>query len=1303
MAKPIRERGIRWVETYGDKSAHLKKAMYEQIGPGSYFRWEGHDSTTGNDYYVVVSPGFSKKKGYFFFAGLRKMPADHGASGKKFTTQAEALTHAFETWGVPRPQEKPAKPYTREDLVGKEIILEIQHKAGSEPTMVVLSGKIEKDAMATGPLMKACGMGSKWQRLTTQKHFASSICGAIKQSGTMGFLAGLYNQLSLIGIDGYNHPVASELPYSPIMATCQAADDEGVASATKPDWRVKLLYEKPRGGKKYIFSQPRKDSQDDKYKHLRWKDVKVGITYSIPYRLYGKVGELVNQLKAMEKDFPDRNDPVEINLPHKLNQAEPINPQINGYLRGQDMARARGKKSVDVNSTLTMTVNVIPELYLKARNILSQYVLDPLSENKPPIPSKQTISLALIIEQLAKEKNMTEGMPFDPEQVIAEKSMVSGSQYFIYDDHGMPFMLSGDNRSLALIPRSNEDEPSNGDTTAGQIKNSLNGSKRLIADHMVSGLNGLGNAYAVLKSKQQTYIRARKANINTPANPMLNKMAASIAEDTKSLMAMARALKSQPGGRDQSVQKFLSLCDKYIGLRVGASEQASANNPVDTSKLGAAWLAVKPYFDGFRAMADMGLIEINPSRFVYGQTCAPVESQIYIKAYDTDAAGIPKDPNSLLAIPAAKPVLPETPIDAARHGNTFVARQAVKKGDGWGETLVEVDPNRAHQTAKGAHLYVKGAEQSALYYGETEGTPSFVTSKYIPRLDPNSAGRYIHRGAVAMLARPVGHSPQKTMAGKEFGGGWEMLEENFWATESGGIPSGNKQWSPDRVSLPNPDRENDFYNVMNEDGQTINVSDAMYKDQDGTKWKDYASLAYFLKSKFCLPDDVIGGITKTTNSDMFMTRDYEETAKYVFNTVSKYNQSIGNPLFIKSVEMGKSMATGMAPPPGITKEQAKAARDAYLFSQEATSLMKNPEFNSLFSFGSICKDCDVVDKGGMGDTISPRVVAMFEEAMNDPRGSLRPKAGTLYGIKMLVTGPDGKKQEQWLTNPGDQDPLLFSSAISPWLRQYLQHYKTTMPESNARIETYATNDVLVQSVKRTKNLVHGRENLETMIYGSRGQQPPAEPWEDDLSYAIKADQTGEEEKLPGEVRSDLPEPELKKDVPQEELVEEESPEAEEPKANMSKEPKPLVPETKTEPKPEPQAATPQEDPAKKAVNVLKVMLTPVFQQLKGISLDQLASAPPAVVSKAKQTLDRALTLIRMNPNIGPHLDQALVEIGMDKLQQYRPPLSKPIANTVEKLIRLANKLDNEGRTEEAEVVDRVIVATVAKARCQTCS
>jgi len=141
MGTPIKDRGIRWEENYGDKSLYLKQNFEEQVGPGSYFRWEGHDSTSGADYYAVVTPGFSKNHGFHFFAALRKMPADNGASGKKFKNQAEALSYAFETWRVPPPKTKPHKPYISRDLEGKPIVMENVHDAASDVWMV-------KEAMA---------------------------------------------------------------------------------------------------------------------------------------------------------------------------------------------------------------------------------------------------------------------------------------------------------------------------------------------------------------------------------------------------------------------------------------------------------------------------------------------------------------------------------------------------------------------------------------------------------------------------------------------------------------------------------------------------------------------------------------------------------------------------------------------------------------------------------------------------------------------------------------------------------------------------------------------------------------------------------------------------------------------------------------------------------------------------------------------------------------------------------------------------------------------------------------------------
>jgi hypothetical protein len=235
------------------------------------------------------------------------------------------------------------------------------------------------------------------------------------------------------------------------------------------------------------------------------------------------------------------------------------------------------------------------------------------------------------------------------------------------------------------------------------------------------------------------------------------------------------------------------------------------------------------------------------------------------------------------------------------------------------------------------------------------------------------------------------------------------------------------------------------------------------------------------------------------------------------------------------------------------------------------------------------------------------------------------------------------------------------------IKQYLQQYKKLMPSANPRIEEYSKNDVLVQSVKRTTNLVKGRERLEADIYKQKGQNPPQEPWEDDISVAQKTPQE--------------PKPET------EEKAEPQTPE-EQP-----------VPQTPAAPGTGamPPTGGPMQYTEQDVSLKLKDMLKSVFYQLKGVDLNNLSTAPPAVVLKAKRMFDNAIFYIKNDPTMGPHLDEALRSINLDKLQNYVPPLSGPTANTVNKLIKLANKLDEEGRGSEAEVVDKVIEATIKKA------
>ena len=122
--KPIKDRGINWKEHYKEKSETLKKRFDRDIGPGSYIRWEGHDSYSNSNYYVVVGPSIQRRLGKCFFAGIKKLPKDpnkkvYSPYGEYFTNITSALSYASRKWAVPFP--KGQQPYTKEMLANINI------------------------------------------------------------------------------------------------------------------------------------------------------------------------------------------------------------------------------------------------------------------------------------------------------------------------------------------------------------------------------------------------------------------------------------------------------------------------------------------------------------------------------------------------------------------------------------------------------------------------------------------------------------------------------------------------------------------------------------------------------------------------------------------------------------------------------------------------------------------------------------------------------------------------------------------------------------------------------------------------------------------------------------------------------------------------------------------------------------------------------------------------------------------------------------------------------------------------------
>lgn len=109
-------RPIVWREEYTKRALFLKRQFHEVLGPGSYFRWVGHDSESDDEYFVVVGPAKVHSPEASFFAGVRKLPADYAAGGVYFHDMKEAMEYAAVTWGVTQLPEM--RYYDSSDLKG---------------------------------------------------------------------------------------------------------------------------------------------------------------------------------------------------------------------------------------------------------------------------------------------------------------------------------------------------------------------------------------------------------------------------------------------------------------------------------------------------------------------------------------------------------------------------------------------------------------------------------------------------------------------------------------------------------------------------------------------------------------------------------------------------------------------------------------------------------------------------------------------------------------------------------------------------------------------------------------------------------------------------------------------------------------------------------------------------------------------------------------------------------------------------------------------------------------------------------
>lgn len=1269
MAKPIRDRGIRWSENYGEKSAYLKNEMTEQIGTGSYFRWEGHDYTTNTDYYVVVSPGFSKKKGYFFFAGLRKMPADHGASGKKFATQAEALSHAFETWSVPRPLERPAKKYSRDDLVNKPIVMEAQHRGASSdvPGRIIIASDdpdeidvfadepMSKEAMALGGLMNECGLGSNWKRLGTQKHFRDILCGAAKESGTMGFLAAMFSRMSIVGVDGANYPSDSQHPYSPKMATAQEVTPAQFANFTAGNWANKDLVERrknvPEGG--YDKTEPWQEESGSGYEQIRWSDYLLCIKVKIPFEKYGNTGSLWDSLERLgpATGIADRAyagqggkklPPVMVKLPYGDRPETHIR-----MVEEQAGKRPRRRKKHE-----EVRVAVAPELYTDVLAMIRNWQAreEPAEGEAPaegeerkgkkgflqPIPMKNSEKMGNYLSYLAARNE-----PFNLDEVISEKILLTGSQMLVYDDQGMPFALKGEGDGNYLIPRSQnapeEDVSSDTQNMLGQFTNSLNGSKQLIADSIFPGIlrvnefmeSGLGNR--------------------------------------KSLGLLVERGMADPG-RGPARGEFIEKCDAYIGARTRAAalstalqRQGESREDMMLSKameiMRAAWDNVAPYFTAFETLASMGLLDLDPGRFVYASTCAPVLTPIFTKGYDINEAGLPNDISSLSAGTTLQSVVPPTQVGAREDGGKNYARMPRVSDSGEYAESYDMIPEGAApiQQVSGAPLVVSNTRMSLIVEGQ-EDFATKATEGGVRRFDGNSEGRYIPGAVFSIFARPTMGGSAKTGRGQKISGGVSVDSERYSGEERGGIPTGKSDQTQPESMLP---KEAGAYGVTDKDGNAKDLFEHVGLDGEDLVFMNSGAALEFLQNKLCLPPELVGAITNMDARDLEMADDKAHTAMTLFELEAKASRTPEEQAYLDGAKEG----------------------------------MPEAEWDHLMAFGRMCVVCGKTKsqlramgiKGEGGDVLGEDLIKMLGDAMENPREAMYPKRGTTWGIKF--TDPDTGARDFYKAE-GEDMPVMFSSNASPRIKDFIdmlvnQHAKDkgiTPREAAgmmyAQAEIVSEDGLLAPSVAGTGgNIVIGGEELARDVLGVAYDEN--DPWLSDDEGAKPAFDA------PGDVAPD----EVPGQPPVDEAAEPRMPEV------------PPGPQEQTEPDVDfaPAGAAPgapelnqqQQRALQNATNMLDRAATNA-----GVVPGQPMT--PEQASRIQGAANMVKRMFMGDEALNRHLDDYLARIipAEEPAQPVSPaPAPAPQASVIDKLVRLADSLDNTGRPEEADQVDRLIRAS----------
>lgn len=1050
MAIPIKERGIRWAESYsGEKSVHLKEEMDSQIGPGAYYRWEGHDPTTGNDYYVVVSPGFGKKRGYHFFAGLRKMPADHGASGKKFSTQREAMSHARETWQVPPPLDKPPKPegYKIADIQNAPILIEIQHKSHASSGMTM-----EKLASLVGSASEQ----PHSQRRIGSRITADILCYAYGAAPVIGFLPAMFSRPRFTVVDVVNvpnnHRVWNEFTgqmedvskdketMAPVVATYEPPKAEEFQEAVYAkgfDVQHELVTVTGSSiARAEAFGKPGAGSR-----FLRWDMLRMSPTISISRKdLANKA--LWNGLweRLASKHGTKRSTGLYCNLTAAQQRKQEIK-DFEYPRQKEDAGLTMDRKQIVPN----MRADIYDEVI---REVLATF-------------PRANISVKDSTQRRLQYVREAEQDKFKWDEAFGEVINVTGSSLLRYDDAGLPLCVVPQDRALTKMEQ---------DTSRKQREYIVKDPAAMVLPYASTELQQLGmllEYMTLLNSKPEdpnalrtweTGIPEMLESLEMPQEASLltllngpqdtpewneqvvsqskalgvHRPPMSINEVKDGLFARVRnELASMMENHANSIvalQQSGELYESEHGqmMKDGIDGIVAARKAGDGHKMREAQNPIKYHLAGFKWLAAQGRIPLSNEQFVHSYTVPPELIDYEPKdVFHMDEMGI--SPWATMESPTEKDLrlvskpyaLPYTVNFPSRHagdqGHVRVGRwyDANKQRWTFGALPTSVRPEQGADTGlRGLPAVVRNTSMMlASPAGKPLEIPQGEGRRYKTSMGPEGPEAIVE-GHYDVLAAPEYASAKKSdksMIQKSIGRyGWVLMYVPTVAYEAcvkgdRGRPLGSslREYPERNVIGADPKTSPSKYDVTDEAGEEVNLADKerafKVPGSQNVYFKDNLSAFLMLAKVMGRNPQELGPLAVIDNTDQRIIDSTIKEGVYYANCVDEYDK-----------QRSTNEAQFFDPAGNLKPVAPDAGHDiAELYKMVEDGMKFRANFDEkYYEYGITCRSCNKDREKGavMSLPIRKAYNEAVRQALEDPESVFERKVRELFGIAYLDDG-----------------------------------------------------------------------------------------------------------------------------------------------------------------------------------------------------------------------------------------------------------------------------------------------------------